>query len=87
MYEVFLTKEAVKHYKKCDLATRKRLDKCFEDLKKDPVDSPNVKRLHGELAGLFRYRAGDLRVIYKMEGNRIIVIITIGSRGDIYKRM
>lgn len=87
MYKIFLTKEAAKHYKKCDLTTKRRLDKCFEDLKKDPVNSSNVKRLHGELAGFFRYRTGDLRVVYKIEGNRIIIIITIGSRGDVYKKM
>ncbi len=87
MYKIFLTKGAVKYYKKCDPATQSRLDKCFEDLKKDPVNSSNVKRLHGELTGFFRYRTRNLRLVYKVDDNQIVIIVAIGARGDIYKKM
>ncbi|MFH0924752.1 MAG: type II toxin-antitoxin system RelE/ParE family toxin [bacterium] len=47
----------------------------------------NIKRLWGELEGNYRYRLGDLRIIYEVDvQNRIVKIKTIRSRGDIYKR-
>ena len=85
MFKIFLTKEAAKFYQKANKATKDRLDKCFEALKIDPVNGPNVKRLHGELTGLDRYRVGQLRVIYKIEEDRIVIVVAIGARGGVYK--
>ena len=78
MFKIFLTKEAAKFYQNSDEKTRNRLDGCFEVLKTDPVDGPNIKRLHGELSGLYRYRVGQLRVIYKIEEDHIVIIVAIG---------
>ncbi|HBE79853.1 MAG TPA: type II toxin-antitoxin system RelE/ParE family toxin [Firmicutes bacterium] len=86
MYKILLTKDAVKYYQKCDINTKRKLDKCFEALKDDPYNDSSIKRLHGELEGLFRYRAGSLRIVYKIEEAKItVIIIAISSRGDIYK--
>ena len=85
MFKIFLTKEAAKSYQKADKPTKDRLDKCFEALKVNPKDGSNIKRLHGELEGLYRYRTGQLRVVYKIEEDRIIIIVAIGARGGIYK--
>lgn len=86
MYKILLTKEAVKFYKKSDTKIKRRLNKCFEELKTNPFTGANIKRLHGELEGLFRYRIGSLRVIYNVTESKITVtIVTIGNRGDIYK--
>ena len=63
MFSIFLTREAAKFYQKTDMSTKGRLDKCFDALKTDPVNGANVKRLHGELDGLYRYRIGQLRVV------------------------
>ena len=87
MFRIFLTKEAAKFYQKSDETTKDRLDKCFGVLKTDPADGPNIKRLRGELSGLYRYRMGQLRVIYKIEEDRIVIIIAIGSRGGVYKKV
>lgn len=86
MYKVLLTKDAAKYYQKCDINTKRKLSKCFEALKDDLYTDSNIKRLHGELEGLFRYRAGSLRIVYIIEEEKItVIIIAIGSRGDIYK--
>jgi mRNA interferase RelE/StbE len=87
MYKVFLTREAAKYYSKCDLTTKRRLDKCFKELEREPVYSANVKQLHGELTGFFRYRTGGLRIVYGIEDNRAVLIVAIGTRGDIYKKV
>jgi len=86
MYKVLLTKEAVKYYRKSDTNTKQKLNKCFEILKENPYNDSNIKRLHGELAGLFRYRAGSIRIIFKIEEEKVtVIVIAIGSKGDIYK--
>ena len=44
------------------------------------------EKLEGRLRDCYRYRIGDYRVIYKIENDRIIILILrIGSRKDIYK--
>jgi len=87
MYKVLLTKEASKYYQKSDTNTKRKLNKCFEVLKEDPYSDSNIKRLHGELTGLYCYRAGSIRIIYKVFEEQItVIIIAIGSRGDIYKK-
>ena len=86
MYKVLLTKEAVKYYQKSDVNTKRKLNKCFEVLKENPYFDINIKRLHGELTGLYRYRTGSLRIVYKIEEEKVtVIVIAIGSRGDIYK--
>jgi mRNA interferase RelE/StbE len=86
MYRILLTKDAAKYYQKSDSNVKQKLNKCFEVLKANPYNDSNIKRLHGELTGLFRYRAGSLRVVYKIEEEKVMVIVVaIGPRGDIYK--
>jgi len=63
MFKIVLTKEAAKYYQKSDKKTKRLLNECFEDLKASPLNGPNIKRLHGELVGLYRYRVTSLRVI------------------------
>lgn len=88
MYKIALTKEAAKYYGRCDKKTKKLLNGCFEQLKENPRDGVNIKKLHGELSGLNRYRVGNLRVVYSIEEAQIVVIVVaIGSRGDIYKKV
>jgi mRNA interferase RelE/StbE len=87
MFNINLTKEAAKYYRKCDKKTKRLLNECFQTLKESLSESPNVKRLHGELEGLYRYRMGSLRLICSIdEENSTVIIVAIGSRGDIYKQ-
>ncbi len=60
-----------------------RLGKAFETLEEDPYVG---KRLVG--ASLYRYRVGDLRIVYSIEEDRLIVLVLdIGHRNDIYRRL
>jgi mRNA interferase RelE/StbE len=44
----------------------------------------NCKKLKG-FKGLYRIRAGDYRIIYRIEDNALIIeVIRIGDRKDIY---
>jgi mRNA interferase RelE/StbE len=52
MYEVWLTSDAQKFYRDADDPLVRRLNRCFEQLQRNPYEHPNIKRLKGPLAGL-----------------------------------
>jgi len=67
MYEVFLTREARRFYEEAEASLVRRLNRCFQYLKENPYEHPNIKRLKGPLSGYFRYRVGDWRVVYSVD--------------------
>jgi mRNA-degrading endonuclease RelE of RelBE toxin-antitoxin system len=45
------------------------------------------KKLRGELEGLFSLRVGGMRAVYEVDAEKkTIVLLAIGSRGDICKK-
>lgn len=51
------------------------------------LDDPRSrgKGLTGELAGYWRYRIGDYRVLVEIRDERLVIVaITLGHRSDIY---
>ena len=83
--EIVLTKPAEKVYDKSPKEMRQRLDKCFEDLEKNPFYGSSIKALTGQLKGLYRYRVGEWRVIYRLFKEKMIgEIIAILPRGNAY---
>jgi mRNA interferase RelE/StbE len=50
----------------------------------DPISSG--KALADQLAGLWRYRVGDYRLVCEIEDGRLLIlVVTIGHRSDIYR--
>lgn len=43
------------------------------------------KELKDELSGLFSFRVGSFRIIYKIPGDKIIEIVSVGPRKSIYE--
>jgi len=87
MYEVLISHEAEKHYKKQDRDTKRRINKCIDVLSKEPLFGPHIKKLHGELEGKHRYEVGSIRIIYEVNvKNKMVEIKAIRGRGDVYKR-
>jgi mRNA interferase RelE/StbE len=86
MYEVVLSAEAQKIYASADQALAKKIARCFEQLEQSPRYHPNVKPLKANLAGYYRYRIGDYRVIYQVddETNQVLVS-TIVHRREAYE--
>jgi mRNA interferase RelE/StbE len=86
MYRVELSREAQRFYERCDKAVSKKLSRCFESLERNPRSGNNVKALKGRLAGSYRYRLGDLRVVYSINDREVTVyVITIAKRSDVYE--
>jgi mRNA interferase RelE/StbE len=63
MFKVDLSRKAQEFYKKADRPLARKLARCFEQLEPDPRHHGNIKPLAGNLAGHYRYRVGDYRVI------------------------
>ena len=85
MYEIVLTAEALACYRKADTPLAKKLNRCFDNLARNPFSHPNVKRLTGNLRGRFRYRVGDWRVVYTVdELHRRVTVLVVVHRSGAY---
>ena len=85
MFRIALSKEALKYYNKVSTTTTARLDKCFTNLESEPHSGPDIKQLKG-LDRKYRYRIGNLRVLYEIDSvKRIVYILAIVPRGQAYK--
>ena len=86
MYEVVLTREAQRAYEQADLPLARRPNRCFERLAQNPYEHPNIKRLRGPLAGYWRYRLGNWRVVYGVdEDQHLVTVIIIAHRSRAYR--
>jgi mRNA interferase RelE/StbE len=85
MYEVRLSLEAQKFYNKTSIATVKKINRCLLILEQDPFNHPNITALRGNLAGRYRYRIGDYRILYLVEDELKVVFVTlIAHRSKVY---
>ncbi len=74
--------------KRRDRVTQERINAAFEYITGSPFQHENpttIRQLQGKKRGLYRYRVGDIRFIYRVDReNRLIRIVQIDNRGDIY---
>ena len=75
-----ISSDVIKAISKLDAKTAGRIFKSIMGL----PNKGDIKPLDGNLAGLFRLRVGDWRVIFSLENNTIM-IGHILPRGDVYK--
>ena len=84
MFEVRFKKSVKKDLQKLSKSLQKQvLNDIQRSLAKDPY---NGKALSGEFKGLYRWRTGNVRVIYEIQNKRLIVLVLrIGHRKDVYR--
>jgi mRNA interferase RelE/StbE len=84
-----ISKEAHKDLKKLDKpAVIKILSFLQEYIANSTAPDLYGKHLTGDLAGLYRYRVGDYRIICKFEYDKLLVVaIAIGHRKNIYQKL
>ena len=82
-----LSETAKRQLKKLDVGTAQTILRYLNRLlleTSDPRDRGS--RLRANLAGLWRYRVGDYRVICSIEDHELVVLVLqIGHRRDVYK--
>jgi len=81
-YQLRYSKSARKDIKKLDIVMRRRLKNKLDRFIKNPLSIS--KKLRPYQLGQYRYRIGNLRIIFDIS-NSYITILRIGFRGDIYK--
>jgi mRNA interferase RelE/StbE len=65
---------------------QKRIDQRILSLADDPCP-PGAVKIQGMLNG-WRIRVGDYRILYTIENDRLLIlIIRIGHRRDVYRRL
>ena len=84
--KVILTDKAKKQLKKLDSFISKRILDYLEQL--ELIDDPRSrgKALTSNLAGLWRYRVGDYRILCRIHEDKLVItVIEIAHRSTIYR--
>ena len=79
---------AEKYFIKFDSDLKKRIKAKLSEMgsMENPLCHSCVKPLTGELKGFYRCRIGDYRIIFSLlHEEKILAIVNISSRGNIYK--
>lgn len=88
MYTIKIHKKAVKFLKSRTPLEKKIIREKLEYLKENPFVHPqlDIKKMKGE-DNLLRLRIGRIRILYQVvEGELLILVISAGARGDVYKK-
>lgn len=81
------SKSAAKTLQKMEKGLRKHIHDAIQGLTLDPPQG-DIRPMEGKPLGRYRLRVGGYRVIfrYDLDGTmKILYIIDVGPRGDIYK--
>lgn len=87
IWKIRFSKVADKAIRKLDKANAEKILDAIEDISE--LDDPRSKgkALVGNLAGLWRYRVGDYRIICDIEdGAMIVLVVDVAHRRDVYRR-
>lgn len=83
-YVLEFTASASREFRDLDKHLQRRISEKVTALCEDPFP-PGSKKLKAQ-RDHFRIRVGDYRVIYRIDGNRVvIVIVRIGHRREVYR--
>ena len=84
-YSVMVSEEAFKQLKKLDLQQRAFVMSYIRK-KLDGMENPRQtgKDLTGEFKGLWRYRAGDYRIVCDIQDDRVVIVVVAVGTGKIY---
>jgi len=83
-YNLVYTNRADKDIQKLSPEVKKRIGKTLLRYKHDPHKYSET--LRDPKIGSYRFRIGDYRVIFDLEGSDIVVL-RVGHRRDIYKKL
>ncbi|MBQ3712844.1 MAG: type II toxin-antitoxin system RelE/ParE family toxin [Spirochaetia bacterium] len=83
---IVYTESALRELRKLDRTAREKIKECMDRVAGLPDPRMAGKALRGGFAGLWRYRAGDYRIICDITNDAILVtVLHIGHRREIYK--
>ncbi len=85
MYWIVFAKQADRALRKMSRNTARLIRERLDQLAEDPyARNPNLTRLQGRPG--YRLRVGDWRIIYELEGDRLVILVLkIAPRGEVYR--
>jgi mRNA interferase RelE/StbE len=86
VYKLRFLGRAIDDLSRIDRAHQKIIKEKLLILAEDPEAlKNNIKRLKGDLEGLYRLRVGRYRIVFRKNGKELVIlIIRIGHRKDVY---
>jgi mRNA interferase RelE/StbE len=82
-YRLVFTRRAARDLEALEPDVRKRIGKALERCRQEPLRY--ARRMAHMALGGYRFRVGDYRIIFDMEGEEIVVL-RVGHRSHIYRR-
>ena len=82
-YELVYTRRADRDIEKLEPNVKNRIGKALLRYSEEPLKF--AEKLSDPILGEYRFRIGDYRVIFDLQGNEI-VLLRVGHRRDIYRR-
>ncbi len=83
MFNLVYTKRAVKDIERLDHAAKRRIGQKLLRYTEDPFK--HAERISDSDLGSFRFRIGDYRVVFDVDGKDIL-ILRVGHRREVYRR-
>jgi len=85
VYKIVFTKRSFKSLRRIPKPVAAQMRSKLVEIAKNPyAPHSNVKKLQGRSG--FRLRVGTWRLIYEIQDDQLIILVLkVGSRGDIYK--
>lgn len=83
MYNLFIERNVIKFLSKLEKKDSKRIFEKIKELKNNPVPQ-DAKRLVNVKDRVFRIRIGKFRVLYRLNGDKIIVVFLVDKRSRVY---
>lgn len=89
LWSVEFDDRALRELRKLDSQVQRRILKYLKERVATTEDPRRIgKPLRQNLAGLWRYRVGDYRLICRMEDSRLVVLVlVIGHRREVYESL
>jgi len=81
-YSLVYTSKAFEDIQSLDRVAQKRLAKKLVQFAKDPLKYS--KKIHDPSLGTYRFRVGDYRIVFDLDGKKIVVL-RVGHRREIYR--
>ena len=83
-YKLVYTQRALRDIRKLDQSTKKRIGRRLLRYEEDPLKY--AEKLIDSRLGTYRFRIGDYRVVFDLEGSEIVVL-RVGHRKEIYRKV
>ena len=86
-YKIAFDRRVKKDFKSIDIQAAKRIKAAIASLANNPHPTGSIK-LKGTALDYFRIKVGNYRVVYAIENDiLLVVIVRVGHRKDVYKRL